>query len=89
MIDRFSEIEINDLIGDAVNNALARRHETFSVISPEEENNVVGGALSSGVIHGVIINPNPPCTHGSIIKHPFIYGVIIEPRCIHGSIINS
>lgn len=59
------------------------------MISPEEENNVIGGALSPTVIHGVIINPNPPCIHGSIIKHPFIYGVIIKPPCIHGTIINS
>ena len=69
-----SEIEINDLIGDAVNNALARRHESFSAISPEEENNVVGGALPSHVIHGVIINPNPPCIHGIII-----HGVLLTP----------
>lgn len=40
------QVEINDLIGDAVNNAVARRHQVIDsqdALSDEEAANVAGG----------------------------------------------
>ncbi|QFS51380.1 hypothetical protein [Nostoc sphaeroides] len=76
-----SKIEINDLIGDAVNNALARRYESFSVILPEEEKNIVGGSLPCHLplINGVIIKHDPPYIPDTTIKPPCIHGVLLTP----------
>ncbi|MDF5728893.1 MAG: hypothetical protein PUP92_12920 [Rhizonema sp. PD38] len=59
MTERFRKhsVEINDLIGDAINNALVRRNQaidsqdTLSALSNEEETKVVGGLVTSGIIY--------------------------------------
>ncbi|MEH1764917.1 MAG: hypothetical protein V7L27_13740 [Nostoc sp.] len=67
-----SQIEINDLIDDAVKNAVTRRNEVLDSeeallsMSDEEAKNVAGGIWL--IIHGVIIR-----------RPPFIYGIIINP----------
>jgi len=53
-----SNLELNHLIGDSVNNALLRRNGALSNISDEAAAQIAGGTIA--VIHGVIINPNPP-----------------------------
>ena len=62
-----SQIEINDLIDDAVKNAVARRHEVLDSeeallsMSDAEAKSVAGGAYSV------------------FFERPFIYGIIIDP----------
>jgi hypothetical protein len=68
---KYNQFEINDLIDDAVNNAIARRGVTdsqddFSALSDEEATKVAGGLQA--IINGIIINPNPPIVNGVIIK---------------------
>jgi hypothetical protein len=50
-----SGFEINDLIDDAVNNAVARRNEVLPSLSDEETQKVAGGAQT--VVLGIVINP--------------------------------
>ncbi len=56
-----SQIEINDLIGDAVNNAVARRSQIdsqLSVLSDEQVKSVVGGQeidICPPIIAGMIV----------------------------------
>ncbi|BAY23116.1 hypothetical protein NIES2100_28800 [Calothrix sp. NIES-2100] len=98
-----SHFEINDLIDDAVNNALARRSEAILPLSDEEATSISGGtALPTTIIHGVVINPCPqptpfpPTIHGVVIKPPTIHGVVINPcpgstpfpPIIHGVVLN-
>ncbi|MFK0732897.1 MAG: hypothetical protein ACFKPT_22935 [Gloeotrichia echinulata GP01] len=63
-----SPIEINDLIDDAVKNAVARRHEALDSeeallsMSDEEAKSVAGGGLNflinpPYIINGIIIDP--------------------------------
>lgn len=83
-----NQVEINDLIDDAVNNAIKRRGATdspddFLALSDQEATRVAGGLQPT--IHGVIINPNPPVIHGVIInpnppEPPLINGIIIRPE---------
>lgn len=68
------QLEINDLIGDAVNNAIARRSQTdsesaLSALSDEEKRRVAGGQIKD--IYKPIC---PPTTAGMIIQigHKFI-----------------
>ena len=73
---KYNQVEINDLIHDAVNNAIARRGATdspddFLALSEEEATRVAGGLQAT--IHGVIINPNPP-------GPPLINGIRIRPE---------
>jgi hypothetical protein len=69
-------IEINNLIDDAVNNALARRHEgldtedALSDVSDAESKNVTGGLASVKTI-GLIAKP--PIIIGRIITVGIIY----------------
>jgi hypothetical protein len=44
-----NSLEINDLIDDAVNNALARRNEALVDISDAEVENITGGITTSSV----------------------------------------
>jgi hypothetical protein len=73
-----SHIEINNLIDDAVNNALARRNQglhaedALSVVSDEETKNVAGGLAAVKTI-GLIAKP--PIIIGRIITT----GIIIAP----------
>ena len=56
-----SQLEINDLIGDAVNNAVARRNQIdseLSVLSDEQVIGIAGGqrlAISLPIILGIIM----------------------------------
>ncbi|BAZ33275.1 hypothetical protein NIES4074_57850 [Cylindrospermum sp. NIES-4074] len=52
-----NRLEINDLIDDAVNNALARRNEALASVSDDEAKNIAGGALSNPIILGKIPVP--------------------------------
>ena len=72
-----NRFEINDLIDDAVNNAVARRNEALLSLSDEEAQNVTGGGTSPTVL-GVVIDPIPPIVHGIII-HGIILGIVIDP----------
>ncbi|BAY64482.1 hypothetical protein NIES22_45800 [Calothrix brevissima NIES-22] len=86
-----SQFEINDLIDDAVNNALARRSEALIItLSDEEANSISGGTSINTIVHGVIIKPPlvpTPChpyppfpkVHGVVVKPPIIQGVVINP----------
>ncbi|MGM3308752.1 hypothetical protein ACSQ6I_22710 [Anabaena sp. WFMT] len=73
-----NQFEINDLIDEAVNNAVARRHEALDSeealldLSDEEAKNVAGGASLSikPIIFGYIICP--PITIGLIAVDPKI-----------------
>ena len=72
---KYNQVEINDLIDDAVNNAIKRRGATdsqddFLTLSDEEATGVAGGLQAT--VHGVIINPNP--------NPPLINGIIIKPK---------
>ncbi|MBW4611024.1 MAG: hypothetical protein KME22_28405 [Hassallia sp. WJT32-NPBG1] len=64
------QVEINDLIGDAVKNAVFRRNEVIgsedalSALSHEEAGNIAGGSAVT-VAGGVISHPFPP--HGSAL----------------------
>jgi len=65
-----NQFEINDLIDEAVNNAVARRGEALDSVenlSDEEAKNVTGGALIKPVILGLIF---PPITIGLIAVDP-------------------
>ena len=53
-------LEINDLIDSAVNNALERRNEALASVSDEEMKNVSGGAKISS------ISPIKPIIFGRI-----------------------
>ena len=86
---KYNQVEINDLIDDAVNNAIKRRgakdsQDDFLTLSDEEATGVAGGLQAT--VHGVIINPNPnpPIIHGVIINPnpnpPLINGIIIKPK---------
>jgi hypothetical protein len=65
------QIEINDLIDNAVNNALVRRNHALDAdgnlldVSHEEAGKVLGGKISP-IISG-FISPIPPITVGLII----------------------
>ncbi|AFZ59476.1 hypothetical protein H6G54_07920 [Anabaena cylindrica FACHB-243] len=67
-----NQFEINDLIDEAVNNAVARRQETLLDLSDEEAKNVAGGASLSikPIILGRIFCP--PITIGIIAVDPKI-----------------
>lgn len=71
------QLEINDLIDDAVNNAIARRSQidsesALSELSDEEVRNVAGGQI--------IKNPIcPPIIAGMIICPPITVGLIAVP----------
>ena len=72
---KYNQVEINDLIDDAVNNAIKRRgakdsQDDFLTLSDEEATGVAGGLQAT--VHGVIINPNP--------NPPLINGIIIKPK---------
>ncbi|WP_071190180.1 hypothetical protein [Trichormus sp. NMC-1] len=58
-----NSLEINDLIDDAVNNALARRNEALVDISDAEGKNITGG-ITTGRIS---IKFQPPIVIGKII----------------------
>ncbi|MBD2357974.1 hypothetical protein H6G41_25755 [Tolypothrix sp. FACHB-123] len=64
-------LEINSLIDDAVNNAIARRNQGLDSedalldVSAEETKNVAGGLVTK--------------TIGLVIKPPIIVGIIIAP----------
>jgi lactobin A/cerein 7B family class IIb bacteriocin len=60
-----SSVEINDLIEDAVSNALARRNDCLSDMTDEEVKNVAGGVTT---VLGVIIKL--PITLGLIDPNP-------------------
>ncbi len=88
-----NQVEINDLIDDAVNNALVRRSEALLPLSDEEAQSISGGTGGTTsllpavlgviinpnpIIHGVVINPNPtPCP-----PKPIINGIVIKPPII-------
>lgn len=64
-----SQLEINDLIGDAVNNAVARRSQIdseLSALSDEQARSITGG----GIIEvPKLAFPFPPIVAGMIIPH--------------------
>ncbi len=60
-----SSVEINDLIEDAVSNALARRNDCLSDMTDEEVKNIAGGVTT---VLGVIIKL--PITLGLIDPNP-------------------
>lgn len=66
-----SQVEINDLIDDAVNNALARRNEALGsedallAVSEEEAKNIAGGIVVTGYTTIGII-ARPPIITGKI-----------------------
>jgi hypothetical protein len=49
-----NKFEINDLIDDAISNAVARRNTALSTVSEEKAKNITGGIISSPVILGGI-----------------------------------
>ncbi len=68
------KLEINDLIGDAVNNALARRQggmesEDGLLALSEEEARGIGGGLS---IQQLEIKPIDPCVIEPYVKEPYV-----------------
>lgn len=63
-----NRLEINDLIDDAVNNALARRDEALASVSDDEAKNIAGGAVIQSTITGRIALP--PITTIGIIAAP-------------------
>lgn len=70
-----SQLEINDLIGDAVNNAVARRSQIdseLSALSDEQLKSVAGGLIIKDTIW-------PPFTIGIILCPPVIVGLIAVP----------
>ncbi len=56
-----NKFEINDLIDNAISNAVARRNTALSTVSEEEAKNITGG-ISSPVILGIF----PPITIGLV-----------------------
>jgi hypothetical protein len=67
-----SKVEINDLIDDAVNNALARRNEALVDVSNEEAENIAGGLAIFPIILGFI----KPFPLGKIACPPIVVGLI-------------
>ncbi|MBO3458521.1 hypothetical protein G7B40_006780 [Aetokthonos hydrillicola Thurmond2011] len=56
-------VDINDLIGDAVNNAIARRNQAdfFSALSDEEAISVAGGTRALvPIVVGLVVPPDSP-----------------------------
>jgi len=60
---------INDLIDNAVSNAVARRNEALSTVSNEESEKVIGGSIVASpslsipvITSGIISNPNAEST---------------------------
>lgn len=74
-----SPIEINDLIDDAVKNAMVRRHAgldaTEGLLSVSEEE-------AEGVTGGLSLPGGSPIINGIVLQRPFIYGIIINPTNI-------
>ncbi|AFY31646.1 hypothetical protein [Calothrix sp. PCC 7507] len=69
-----SQIQINDLIDDAINNAITRRQEGLSELSNEQVGDITGG-LASGVNPSAtvgIISVLQPATTGLVDKNPAI-----------------
>ena len=62
------QVEINDVIGDAVKNAVARRQEAldseiaWSALSDEEANSIVGGASLQPTLQPTTIGLVAPAT---------------------------
>ncbi len=48
--------EINDLIDNAVTNAVARRNEALSTVSNEDSRKVTGGSLFPIILGGIFNN---------------------------------
>jgi len=48
-----NRFEINDLIDDAISNAVARRNKALSTVSKEQAKNITGGSISSPTILGI------------------------------------
>ena len=67
-----SKVEINDLIDDAVNNALARRNEALVDVSNEEAENIAGGLAISPIKLGFV----NPIILGRIVCPPITIGII-------------
>jgi hypothetical protein len=61
------QFEINDLIDEAVNNAVNRRNNSLLALSDEDANKVTGGIASTPTVLGVVVKP--PITIG-IITNP-------------------
>ena len=61
-----SQLEINDLIAEAVVNAEARRNQAEELLSDEQAATVKGG-----VIHG------PLTTVGSVFRDPITWGYLV------------
>ena len=73
-LNKNSQFEINDLLDDAVNHAIERRHEaveSLENLSDEEANNVTGGASLLPIC--------PPTIFGYIICPPITVGIIYKP----------
>ncbi|MBD2664918.1 hypothetical protein B6N60_01012 [Richelia sinica FACHB-800] len=67
------QLEINDLIDEAINNAIARRQEALEsaeILSDAEAKSVTGGALINPIILGYIFKP--PITIGLIANIPIV-----------------
>lgn len=60
------QIEINDLIGDAVKNAVSRRNQALdsedalSALSNEKAGSIAGGQIKPPIITGIIAPDYPP-----------------------------
>jgi hypothetical protein len=61
-----SQIQINDLIDSAINNAITRRKEGLSELSDEQARDIAGGSssgdfagINNGATVGVVSNPTP------------------------------
>jgi hypothetical protein len=82
-----NQVEIHDLIDDAINHALVRRNEALLPLNDEEAKSISGGTTSLlPVVKDVVIKlPQPtPCppiiTYGLIIKTPITIGLVIDPK---------
>ena len=72
-INKKNQFEINDLIDEAVNNAVARRGEALNSVenlSDEEAKNVTGGAALKSVKPIILGRIWPPITIGIIAVDP-------------------
>lgn len=69
------QIQINDLIDDAINNAIARRQDGLSELTDEQAGDIAGGLASAST---KIINPGI-ITVGIIALPPTTMGLIANP----------
>ncbi len=71
------QVEINDLIGDAVNNAVFRRNE---VIDSEDALSALSNDEAGSIAGGISISIKPILVGKKPIAPPIICGIIASPE---------